>query len=358
MACTAPLGPGATWNLEEETRLVGPTPTTAERETHAMGGRVFPCKNAQPLHGSQLLTYWPGNERHRLQELPLQVRHVNDTPPVMPSCSPSRAAGSGGSTPLRSAADQRPSSRSRKGVVLSSPSPRPSLARCALKTPSYGGSREKVNPRDLFTFSYKFSTDIPMSETQGASIDEYLQNSPRIVGAVFPDQRKEERSTIVPLAAVFLSGRMERAALAHPIPLPVGVAGDRHALRQQVRREGVPPNVPVHATSLLLMEVTDYKLNGLDSNAMPSHLALTVRGLMYPQRQREGKKSLKGHVEMTVGFDLPPVLALVPESIIRGVGETVLRQMAEQMKQDLGTGLAADFKKYRREKLTERRTSP
>ena len=68
---------------------------------------------------------------------------------------------------------------------------------------------------------------------------------------------------------------------------------------------------------------TDYKLNGLDSNAMPSHLALTVRGLMYPQRQREGKKSLKGHVEMTVGFDLPPVLALVPESIIRGVGETV-----------------------------------
>jgi hypothetical protein len=68
---------------------------------------------------------------------------------------------------------------------------------------------------------------------------------------------------------------------------------------------------------------TDYKLNGLDSNAMPSHLALTVRGLMYPQRQREGRKSLKGHVEMTVGFDLPPVLALVPASIIRGVGETV-----------------------------------
>ena len=68
---------------------------------------------------------------------------------------------------------------------------------------------------------------------------------------------------------------------------------------------------------------TDYKLNGLDSNAMPSHLVLTVRGLMYPQRQLEGRKSLKGHVEMTVGFDLPPVLALVPESIIRGVGETV-----------------------------------
>jgi hypothetical protein len=36
----------------------------------------------------------------------------------------------------------------------------------------------------------------------------------------------------------------------------------------------------------------------------------------------------------------------------------VLRQMAEQMKQDMDTGLAADFNKYRREKLTERRSSP
>jgi hypothetical protein len=68
-------------------------------------------------------------------------------------------------------------------------------------------------------------------------------------------------------------------------------------------------------------EQTDYKLDGLDSNAMPSHLALTVRGSLYPRP--EGRKSLRGHVEMSVGFNLPPVLALVPEGVIRGVGETV-----------------------------------
>ncbi|KAF8667824.1 hypothetical protein HU200_052636 [Digitaria exilis] len=260
-----------------------------------------------------------------------------------------RVAGSGGSTSLRSSGDQRSGSRSRKGLSLSlnCPSPR-SLVTCALKTPSYGGrSREKINPRDLYTFSYKFNTDIPMRETQGASIDEYLQNSPRIVGAVFPDQRKrrklndEEWSVqLVPIQFLFLS--------ASPV-----------IVMRFVRKSGgkeYPPNVPIHATSLLLMEVTDYKLNGLDSNSMPSHLALTVRGLMYPQR--EGRKSLRGHVEMTVGFNLPPVLALVPDSIIRGVGETVLRRLAEQMKQDFDTGLAADFKKYSREKLTDRRSSP
>ncbi|TVU48263.1 hypothetical protein EJB05_07893 [Eragrostis curvula] len=267
-----------------------------------------------------------------------------------------RGAGSGG-IPLRLGADVS-RSRTGKDLVLSVPSSR-SVTTCALKTPSYGGrSREKINPRDLFTFSYKFSSDIPMSETPGvylitwrfslqASIDEYLLNRTRIVGAVFPDQRKrrklndEEWSVqLLPIQFLFLS--------ASPVIVMrfVSKSGGKE----------YPPNVPVHASSLLLMEVTDYKLRGLDSNAMPSHLALTVRGMLYPQR--EGRRSLRGHVEMSVGFNLPPVLALVPESIIRGVGETVLRQLAEQMKQDFDIGLAADFKKYSREKLTERRTSP
>ncbi|XP_037419671.1 uncharacterized protein LOC119284628 [Triticum dicoccoides] len=260
-----------------------------------------------------------------------------------------RVTGCGGvrAAPLRS--------RSGNGFApsVSSPSPSPSRAitSCALKPPpSYGGKateKKKVNPGDLFTFSYRFNTDIPMGETPGASIDEYLMNRPRIVGAVFPDERKrtklndEEWSVqLVPIQFMFLS--------ACPVI----------AVRFVSRSggEGYPPHVPVHATSLLLMEVTDYKLKGLQRDAMPPHLALTVRGSLYPQP--EGRRSLRGHVEMSVGFNLPPVLALVPEPIIRGVGDTVLRQLAEQMKHDFDTGLAADFKKYRTEKLTERRRTP
>lgn len=247
-------------------------------------------------------------------------------------------------TPLRSRGER---SRSRKDFVLNVSSSRALITTCSLKTPPSYGKSKRINPRDLFTFSYRFSTDIPMSETPGASIDEYLKNRTRIVGAVFPDKRKrtklsdEEWSVqLLPIQFLFLS--------ASPVIVMRFVS--------KSNGKEYPPNVPVHATSLLLMEVTDYKLNGLDSNAMPSHLALTVRGTLYPQR--EGKKSLKGHVEMSVGFDLPPVFALVPEGIIKGVGETVLRQLAEQMKQDFDTGLAADFKKYRKEKLTEKRTSP
>ncbi|XP_020148199.1 uncharacterized protein [Aegilops tauschii subsp. strangulata] len=257
-----------------------------------------------------------------------------------------RVTGCGGvrATPLRS----RPRNTFAPSVQ-SSWSPSRAITSCALKPPpSYGGKaakEKKVNPSDLFTFSYRFNTDIPMGETPGASIDEYLMNRPRIVGAVFPDKRKrtklndEEWSVqLVPIQFLFLS--------ACPVI----------AVRFVSRSggEGYPPHVPVHATSLLLMEVTDYKLKGLQRDAMPSHLALTVRGSLYPQP--EGRRSLRGHVEMSVGFNLPPVLALVPEPIIRGVGDTVLRQLAEQMKHDFDTGLAADFKKYRTEKLTEGRT--
>ncbi|KAE8787098.1 hypothetical protein D1007_38975 [Hordeum vulgare] len=246
-------------------------------------------------------------------------------------------------------------SRSRNGFAPSASSSSSSsrgVTTCSLKPPpSFGGkAKEKEkkvnpNPRDLFTFSYRFNTDIPMGETPGASIDEYLMNRPRIVGAVFPDKRKrtklndEEWSVqLVPIQFLFLS--------ACP------VIAVRFVSRSGGK--GYPPHVPVHATSLLLMEVTDYELKGLQRDAMPSHMALTVRGTLYPQP--EGRRSLRGQVEMSVGFNLPPVLALVPEPIIRGVGDTVLRQLAEQMKHDFDTGLAADFKKYRTEKLTEGRT--
>uniref|UniRef100_A0A0D3FEA8 DUF1997 domain-containing protein n=2 Tax=Oryza TaxID=4527 RepID=A0A0D3FEA8_9ORYZ len=274
-------------------------------------------------------------------------------------------------------------SRSRNDLPLGvSPSSR-MLTTCTLKTPSYGNkskSKEKINPRDMFTFSYRFNTDIPMTETPGASIDEYLQNRPRIVGAVFPDKRKRTKLSDQQFLSGdhgFISARMisffyfcedkrefffflqeEWSVQLLPIQFLFLSASPVIVMRFVSKSGGkeYPPHVPVKATSLLLMEVTDYKLDGLDSNAMPSHLALTVRGSLYPRP--EGRKSLRGHVEMSVGFNLPPVLALVPEGVIRGVGETVLRQLALQMKQDFDNGLAADFKRYRREKLTEKKTTP
>ncbi|KAG8097048.1 hypothetical protein GUJ93_ZPchr0013g35411 [Zizania palustris] len=160
-------------------------------------------------------------------------------------------------SPLRSEGERsRSRSRSRKDLALNVSSSSRAVVTCALKTPSYGKSKGEINPRDLFTFSYRFNSDIPMTETPGASIDEYLQNMPRIVGAVFPDKRKrtkisdEEWSVqLLPIQFLFLS--------ASPVIV----------MRFVSKSDGkeYPPHVPVKASSLLLMEVTDYKLNGLDA---------------------------------------------------------------------------------------------
>uniref|UniRef100_A0A453IUU1 Uncharacterized protein n=1 Tax=Aegilops tauschii subsp. strangulata TaxID=200361 RepID=A0A453IUU1_AEGTS len=81
-----------------------------------------------------------------------------------------RVTGCGGvrATPLRS----RPRNTFAPSVQ-SSWSPSRAITSCALKPPpSYGGKaakEKKVNPSDLFTFSYRFNTDIPMGETPGVS---------------------------------------------------------------------------------------------------------------------------------------------------------------------------------------------
>jgi len=102
-------------------------------------------------------------------------------------------------TPQLRSGGERSRPRSGNGFVLnvsSTWSSSRAITTCSLKPPpSYGGKAKgkKINPGDLFTFSYRFNTDIPMGETPGASIDEYLMNRPRIVGAVFPDKRKRTK---------------------------------------------------------------------------------------------------------------------------------------------------------------------
>lgn len=64
-----------------------------------------------------------------------------------------------------------------------------------------------------------------------------------------------------------------------------------------------------------------WELQGLDDVIKPSHFDLGVKGVMYPDRL--GEPSLKGQLEMSMGFDVPPVLALVPEKIRKDVAESV-----------------------------------
>lgn len=65
-----------------------------------------------------------------------------------------------------------------------------------------------------------------------------------------------------------------------------------------------------------------WELQGLDDVMKPSQFSLGVKGSLYPDRN--GPRSrLKGQLQMSISFVLPPVLALVPEAVRRDVTESV-----------------------------------
>lgn len=65
-----------------------------------------------------------------------------------------------------------------------------------------------------------------------------------------------------------------------------------------------------------------WKLDGLDDVFKPSHFSLGVKGVLYPLR-RGTRSRLIGRLQMTISFELPAILSLVPEDVRREVAEQV-----------------------------------
>uniref|UniRef100_A0A1D1Z118 Uncharacterized protein SYNPCC7002_A1590 n=1 Tax=Anthurium amnicola TaxID=1678845 RepID=A0A1D1Z118_9ARAE len=124
-------------------------------------------------------------------------------------------------------------------------------------------------------------------------------------------------------------------------------------LRCKSQGRGYPPEVPTRVTRLLELRATRWELQGLEGGQVPSHFVLDVQGLLYPDRGEGGppRSRLRGHLQTSISFVLPPVLALVPENALREVAESVLRTLAKRMKQEVDGSLLTDFQNFRRERL-------
>ncbi|CAL5085800.1 unnamed protein product [Urochloa decumbens] len=169
-----------------------------------------------------------------------------------------------------------------------------------------------------------------------ASLDEYLQDRARVFRAMFPDESRSERLgdgewriQMLPLQFLLLTVR------------PVVVMELRH------RAGGLD------------LRVTDWELRGLDRDHAPSSFDLGVSGSLYADRSRGHRAGcrMRGHLEIAITVVLPPPLRLVPESVLRGVTESVLSRLAEKMKRDVDVGLIADFQRFRREKAAAASTA-
>ncbi|KAI3452274.1 hypothetical protein Pfo_008939 [Paulownia fortunei] len=196
---------------------------------------------------------------------------------------------------------------------------------------------QMVNPS---TYSSRISTDIPLYEIPGASFDQYLEDKPRVFKAIFPDKRRSQqlneeewRVHMLPIEFLFLT---------------VSPVIDMR-LRCKSSGMGYPPGVPRDISKVLELDIIRWELQGLDDMLKPSQFSLGVKGALYPDRC--GTRSrLKGQLQMSISFVLPPVLALVPEDIRRDVAESVLKRLVENMKNKVNGSLIADYSEFKRER--------
>ncbi|XP_064991406.1 uncharacterized protein LOC135628589 isoform X1 [Musa acuminata AAA Group] len=241
----------------------------------------------------------------------------------------------------------------------SHPPPLPTAARSSANDANISGFDSRPG---VVTFSSNISTDIPLHETPGVSFDEYLCDRPRVFRAMFPDKRRSKRLNDVspfrlcfrPSAPTVTTGSLQEEWRIQMLPIHFLFASANPVVVMRLRHkssgEDYPPGVPGHATSVLVLQATRWELQGLQDIQMPPHFALSVQGVLYPDRSSSSRR-LMGHLEMGISMILPPVLQLVPEGVLRSIADTLLRSLLKKMKHEVDVGLISDYAKFRREKL-------
>ncbi|KAL7100936.1 hypothetical protein ACP275_08G025900 [Erythranthe tilingii] len=110
-----------------------------------------------------------------------------------------------------------------------------------------------------------------------------------------------------------------------------------------------PPGVPQDISKVLQLDIIRWELQGLDEMLKPSQFSLGVKGALYPDR-RGPRCRLRGQLNMSISFVLPPMLGLVPEDIRRDVAESVLKRLVENMKDKVNSSLISDYNEFKRER--------
>ncbi|KAL7100938.1 hypothetical protein ACP275_08G025900 [Erythranthe tilingii] len=216
---------------------------------------------------------------------------------------------------------------------------------------------QMVNPS---TYSSRISTDISLYEIPGASFDQYLEDKPRVFKAIFPDKRRSNQLNEVTFPNSQLSPFLPFSSLrlldewrVHMLPieflfLTVSPVID---MRLRCKSSGTeyPPGVPQDISKVLQLDIIRWELQGLDEMLKPSQFSLGVKGALYPDR-RGPRCRLRGQLNMSISFVLPPMLGLVPEDIRRDVAESVLKRLVENMKDKVNSSLISDYNEFKRER--------
>ncbi|XP_059283785.1 uncharacterized protein LOC132037292 isoform X3 [Lycium ferocissimum] len=121
-------------------------------------------------------------------------------------------------------------------------------------------------------------------------------------------------------------------------------------MRLRCKFKGVeyPPGISHDVSKVLELDIIRWELQGLDDALKPSQFSLGVKGSLYPDRNGQ-RSRLKGQLQMSISFVLPPLLALVPEDVRRDVAESVLSGLLQNMKSKVNGSLLSDYAEFKRE---------
>ncbi|KAI3768556.1 hypothetical protein L2E82_19341 [Cichorium intybus] len=201
--------------------------------------------------------------------------------------------------------------------------------------------RFKCRLSNASTYSSRIATDIYLYETPDASFDQYLEDKPRVFKAIFPDKRRSQqlndeewRVHMLPIQFLFLT--------CNPVI--------DMRLRCKTNGYEYPTGVPPQVTKVLDLDIIRWELHGLEDIVKPSEFSLGVKGALYPYRQGNLSR-LKGQLTMSITFELPPVLSLIPEDVRKDVAESVLKRLVENMKDKVNGSLLADYSKFKKERM-------
>eukprot|EP01018_Ginkgo_biloba_P037883 Gb_37370 [translate_table: standard] len=190
------------------------------------------------------------------------------------------------------------------------------------------------------SFSSELSTDLPLYEPSQAPFEQYLSDRQRVFQAIFPDKRRSERLNeeewrihMLPIEFLFLS--------VYPVV--------DMSIMVKTSGEGYPSGISKNVSKVLTLEATRWDLGGLDYVLKPSDFVLGIRGVLYSEKY--GVRSrLKGQLELSISFVLPPALALFPEDVLKSVAHSVLIRLLENMKERVNSKLLADYREYAKER--------
>ncbi|XP_048433506.1 uncharacterized protein LOC125474112 isoform X2 [Pyrus x bretschneideri] len=150
-------------------------------------------------------------------------------------------------------------------------------------------SKKTKQHREPLTFYFRYTFDAPLNESPAASFDQYLDDEHRVINVIFPDTAKTQTNKTI--------GEIR------------GIAG-------------------------------------YDS----SDFNLSIKGTIFSDRQ--GTQSwLKNIFDINLSFIVPPLLAWVPNNVMRNITESLGNTMMADRKSNALLLAVADYEKFKKEKL-------